>query len=572
MAAVRQKTGGVDQNAFFDMRADYDAAKVNKSRYFRNRRIPTMGAGADYHIRNERDLMASIELSREFERNEPVCRQGVRRLVSNVGLGEATYDPDTGSDALDDYLRERVSNWWNDRDLCDFAQDHSIAEMADIGFARIIFDGDFFAMPIPDEDRDSLLRVQCHEAHRVRTPSKAKKYRGVCGAWKNHRGVRHKYSITREHKHPADMVKVDEVETYDTFETAEDGTKWRKILHCHNPERFGQSRGFGHLLPVVSQIGMRDDHEFAELVKAQTAACITFFEKYDIAAIDVFQQLLEAGVLAADQKLSFGAPNGDNTIDMAPGRMIPGFPGKELQAFSPNIPGPGFFEMSRKLLTYLAVNLDIPLMVLLLDASEANFSSFRNMMDQARMTFARIHTWFTKQFHRPIANMLIREMLRADDKELLQFRKSEKDRPRLKSSRIFNHKWHAKAHPYIQPVQDATRHVIDRANGNVSEAQYHASRGQDWKQFWKGNINQRGWIIDHAVQAKAKAIAAAPDELKAEVASLPLQTWANLPMPERISISLALSDKADDSDSKSGPDRNAPADQTKPEPAKAIAQ
>ena len=54
------------------------------------------------------------------------------------------------------------------------------------------------------------------------------------------------------------------------------------------------------------------------------------------------------------------------------------------------------------LLGILAVNLDLPLCVFLLDASETNYSGFRGAIDQARQRWREIQSWMMGSFHGPV--------------------------------------------------------------------------------------------------------------------------------------------------------------------------
>jgi len=57
----------------------------------------------------------------------------------------------------------------------------------------------------------------------------------------------------------------------------------------------------------------------------------------------------------------------------------------------------------------LAVNLDLPLCVFLLDASETNYSGFRGAIDQARQRWREIQSWMMGSFHRPVYEWKVRQ-------------------------------------------------------------------------------------------------------------------------------------------------------------------
>ena len=149
--------------AFVDLRADYNAAKSSR---FRRTRAGVTGAGraADYHYRLEPDFLRMLELSRDFQRNDVVVGQGVRRLVDNVIQDGITLDPQTGSENADTELGQRWTEWSRDRDRCDLAGELTFHAMERLVLQQTIVDGDIFVLP---QRRGSLQLI---EAHRVRTP------------------------------------------------------------------------------------------------------------------------------------------------------------------------------------------------------------------------------------------------------------------------------------------------------------------------------------------------------------------------------------------------------------------
>ena len=82
--------------------------------------------------------------------------------------------------------------------------------------------------------------------------------------------------------------------------------------------------------------------------------------------------------------------------------LLPPFPPVQDSSHVPTLPGLQFFEHSQMLLGILAVNLDLPLCVFLLDASETNYSGFRGAIDQARQRWREIQSWMMGSFHGPV--------------------------------------------------------------------------------------------------------------------------------------------------------------------------
>ena len=115
--------------------------------------------------------------------------------------------------------------------------------------------------------------------------------------------------------------------------------------------------------PVKNSI----DLQFANLVAAKIQSCYTILREMDTGA----PTLPFAGG-GDHSETTETRPDGETRTltDIAPGFEIYGYKGEKLRGFVPTLPGLQFFEHSQMLLGILAVNLDLPLCVFLLDASE----------------------------------------------------------------------------------------------------------------------------------------------------------------------------------------------------------
>ncbi len=494
-----------------EVRAEYDAARYRSNRFLRQVSLPVNGASADYHIRNQRWFLTMVELARHFERNEPLIRQAVRRLVCNVNVGGMQLDPDTGDPEVDEHLRSRWQEWSSQPSVCHAAGKLTFEQMADLGLARVVIDGDFFALPL----RDGTL--QTLEAHRCRTPDRARRDRGVCGVILDNRARPVAYTFTREPVDPNEQVRVADVRRVPAVDA--DGN--RLVFHVYNPERFSQTRGITALAPVTTVLGMRDDLDFAMLVKAQVSACVAFFRERELGSM----ASSDGSELGEQTSSTWADGTGFTQTSLHPGMILQGEPGEKLSGFSPSIPSEPYFEHVRLLLTYLAVNLDLPLIVLLLDAREANFSSYRNVIDQARATYGKIQSWFASQFHAEVYRWKVRQWL-LNDPELQAF-------ARTKSvADLMRHRWNPVGWPYIQPVHDATANLLELANGMTSPRRFAAKRGTDWVVLAREIVEDRAFAIRLAAEAARQL----SDELGVDV------HWRDLiPTPTAQGIRLALS-------------------------------
>jgi len=440
------------------MRADYGMTKPSRFKRDRHGFNPA-GSGADFHIRSQPEFLRMIELAREMEREDPLLRQAIRRVVNNIQTGAATPDPQTGDDEVNKILFDDWQEWGNDPLRCHEKGTMTWRRMTNVGLGRTFIDGDYSGLPLASE------RIQTLEAHRMRTPESSKISRGVCGVESNNEGRPIRYWITKESVDPTRPAKVSEVTPYDAIDS--DGHQ--QFFHVFDPERFSLSRGITRLAQVYDIRGMTDDVEFAQLVKQQVAACVAYAEKWETGSERPKSSTIGDGPLEHDL---WGDGTPRELVNMVPGKILRSYPGQSWEALNPNMPGDGYHKQISNLLTYFAVALDLPRVVLLLDASDSNFSSYRNVMLEARKTYREIQVWHVNSWHAPVWRWRCRVLLKRNPALQRFVEKNGPDGLRL----LTKHVWNPPGWDYIEPVADATRWQIELGNGMTSWRRFYAHR------------------------------------------------------------------------------------------------
>ncbi|MEP3481610.1 MAG: phage portal protein [Fuerstiella sp.] len=437
----------------------------------KNRMAGPGGADGNHQITNQAAYLKSIAFARMMENNDPAVFSAVNRLVNNCNVGQMTPEPDTGSSDLNAKLQEDWSDYASNPELCDHGRKWDYETQADVTFRRVMIDGDLAA--IPQEDA-TVIHL---EGHRIQGPTYGRKDRGVCGV--EYSGNRpSKYWLTKANPSYGHVVKVSDVNPLDAF----NGDGWPNVFHVFAPKMFTLNRGFSALGACGSIGARRDDLEFATVLKAQTANCVTFIESIDDG--ELVKLLLSGGALAKED------PNEDlgdtyyeadsagysmGTADIHPGRVLRPKFGRKLTMDTPNIPGDGQLELNLLLLQYLAMCWDLPLSVLMLDARHANFTTFRGIMDQSREAFKKHQQWFAAAYHRPRYRNWLRLKAQTDS-DVKQFLRSEKSVSDFRRSKLFRHKWQAAAWKYYHPVDDAKGDLLQLANGMQTFDQYARKR------------------------------------------------------------------------------------------------
>ena len=106
----------------------------------------------------------------------------------------------------------------------------------------------------------------------------------------------------------------------------------------------------------------------------------------------------------------------------------------------------------RLILTLIGINLGLPLVMVLMDASETNFSGWRGAVDQARLGFRQNQKRLINRFHKPVYLWKVRQWMAEDAALRRAAARSDVN--------IFAHRWNPPTWPYIQPLQDATADLL----------------------------------------------------------------------------------------------------------------
>jgi capsid protein len=504
---------------FRDLRGDYSAAKQSR---FRRRRtgLAPMGSGADYHYRSEADYLRIMETARDMDRNDCVVGQIIDRAVANEIQDGFTLSPLTG----DNKLNQDLAAWWYeesiDADKCDLA-------------GELAFWGQEQAVSRAEKIDGSILglgtvggQIELVEAHRLRTPTYNKKANIVHGVeldLTTRRPLR--YWLTADDVGTGQAaLKINDFRPVD----ARDADGLRQVFHPRLVKRPTQTRGISALSPIFDIVGMHDDIQFAQLLQKQIVTCFAIFREREAN----FQQMLAAGLQPGAKTEALPDGTEREIVGMGPGREFVGFPGEKFKLDSPRVPSPEFFPHCKLILTLIGINLGLPLVMVLMDGSETNFSGWRGAVDQARMGFRTNQRRLAEQWHTPIYLWRLRRRI-AEEPALRSAAAS-------KEISIYHHRWNMPTWPYIQPLQDASADLLRVRNALISQRRRCAERNMEWADLLVEICEDNAALI-----AKAHETA---EQLNEKHPGLNV-TWreiANLPTPDGVQIGITTGETGDE--------------------------
>jgi lambda family phage portal protein len=498
-------------DGFEGMRADFAAAKYSR---FRRQRIGllSIGSGAYWHYRVPSEYLRIMEYARDMDRNDCIVGQTVDRAVSNEVRSGLHPDPKTGVDAVNVELRDRWHTWAKDRDQCDVTGEHSFHSMERLADRAVKVDGDIFGLPLKEGS------LQMVEGHRARTPVSTTR-NVVHGVMLDERRKPIEYWFTKDDVDPMQAVRlVSQMERY----SARDADGKRQVFHVYNPKRMTQSRGVSAFAPIFDLLGMFEDVNFAKMVQQQIVSCFAVFHQRDL-------NYQSDDAAATGETTSENLPADGSTRllqGIAPGMEVFGKPGEKLEGFSPNVPNAEFFPHVRLILTLIGVNLGLPLILVLLDASETNFSAWRGAVDQARQGFDDNQRTLVERFHDPVYRWKVDQWI-AEDPAL---RAAAKEL----GAAIYKHTWSKPGWPYIDPLKDSQADLLRQRNALISPRRLQAERGREWTDVATEIVEDNAFAIALAKKAAKQINAQFPDDDPVHWREL-----ISLPTPEGTKVSIA---------------------------------
>lgn len=467
----------------------------------RLRGVNAAGSGADWHYASESVFFRAIERARQFDLTNMIVGQAVNRVCDNVLQEGLVLDPDTGDDKLDADLSERWDAWRMDPGQCDIRGAMPFEALTWSAMRAMQVDGDALGL-LTDQGK-----LQVIEAHRLRTPKNTAK------------NVVHGVLIDELTAEPLEYwVTKKEIGVNGRIERVSDMIRIKRrneagelvALHLFNPKRISQSRGISVFLPVTFPISLHDDVQFAALVQQQTVSCVAILR--NIVAGGAPMAAPEGRGLTVQEVLTDGSTR--TVAGLSPGMEVIGRVGETVSLASPNVPSPTFKEHAELVLSIIAVNLGIPLAVLLLDPSKTNFSGWRGAIDQARYGFRKLQGIMRDQWYTPVYRWQLSRWIAADAALAGQFG--------TLGAAIYKHKFNAPRWAYIEPLKDAQGDDLKLQKAHISPRRWCAERlSLDWGSHVREVFADRKEFVIAAIKTAEEI----NQELKTDVTWRELCAW-----------------------------------------------
>lgn len=454
------------------------------------------------------DLQTLTARSRDLKRNNGLMAGGMQTYRDNI-VG-ATLRLSAKPDAvLLGWDRERARQWanlteakfrtWFETSECDAARTLNGLGLTLQALGGAMENGDALALPLwlPRAGQKWGTRLQMVESDRLRTPLELSGRDNIRG------GIEFDFygapvaAYVLKH-HPGDFLSVRAASQ--EYERIPFFTTWgrRRVLHLHDKERTGQSRGRPIVAAVLKDFHMAGKYSTNELQASLTNSLVAAFLESDM---DQTESEAVFGADVAETWKSFVSrkPSVRQTEGAA---ILPLPPGAKLNSFQPNRPNAAFEAFMLAVLRNIAAGMNMPYELLVKDFSKTNYSSARASLLEAWRYFNGRRRWLSDYWLREVYALWLEEAVNAGEIEAPGFYENKYAYCRARF--IFG------GRGWVDPVKDATASELRVRNFVSTLEQECAEQGLDYEEVLDQRMLEQQMMRERGLSMPAPNGAAQP--------------------------------------------------------------
>lgn len=449
------------------------------------RRWTPLAGSADADLLPELGTIRSR--SRDLARNHGVADGAQQTLVDNIvgsglrlksrplwkALGWTQDQAEEWSNGV-----EALWSIWSESNWCDAARALNFHGLTTQAYRAGFVNGEALALPLWLPKRvaagaPAATCIQLVEADRLANPNhqpdsdrlrggiEIDEYGGAVAYWirKTHPGDR--YWLSTGFSSDAERIPA--------------FTPWgrMRVIHVHDKERTGQSRGKPGLASVLRQFKVLGDYTNAELKAAVVNSMVAMVTESAVGQEGLVELL--AGNPDALKSYQDGLANrGRSGIDFNAGMIVPLALGEKLNSFTPGRPSTAFEPFVLSLFRHVAAGLNLPYELLLKDFSKTNYSSARAALLEAWRFFKGRRKWIATYWAQPVFELWFEEMVQQGAIEAPDFY--------AKRALYCRAKWLGDGRGWIDPLKEAQAAEKRMTLGLTNLEDESAEQGQDWEE------------------------------------------------------------------------------------------
>lgn len=346
--------------------------------------------------------------------------------------------------------------------------------LSNLALTGAFVDGDALALPIwkPRPDGRWSTRIKLISAARLQTPPSLIAREDIRGGIHfDGDGAPLGYYILK--RDPGDRFSMFGYKAgIEEFEYVPAFTPWgrRRVIHLHDKEATGQSRGKPILAAVMREFHMAGKYSSNELQAAVSSSLIAAFLESDL------DNEASGALFGEDPRGEWNksVKEARNIKKLEGAAVIPLPAGAKVTPFVPGRPNQAFEAFMLAVLRHIAAGLNMPYELLLKDFSHTNYSSARAALLEAWRYFNGRRRWMVDNWLKPIYELWLEEAVNAGEINAPGFYQNRYAYSRCRF--IFGGKG------WVDPVKEAQAAVLRMAAGLSTMEQECAEQGLDYEE------------------------------------------------------------------------------------------
>lgn len=433
------------------------------------------------------DLGMLAARSRDLGRNNGLMASAQQTLRDNI-IGSVLRLSASPDYRLLDWTREQAREWsntteakfrsWADTTNCDAAATHTLLGLSLQALGGALLNGDAIALPLwlPQPGQAWSTRLMLIEADRLCTPLHLAHRSDIRGGIEfNAYGAPVAYHILKQH--PGDIYAFGATAGLQEWERIPARTEFGRlrVIHLHDKERTGQSRGKPVVSAVMREIRMAGDYAHNELQASVTNSLVAAFLETDLDAES-------AAALFGSEPRSVWVRNsaeakaaGLLTKKLRSGAITNLPPGTRINTVAPGRPNPSFEAFMLATLRHIAAGMNLPYELLLKDFSKTSYSSARASMLEAWRYFNGRRRWLVDTWLKPVYELWLEEAVNTGHVQAPDYYQNRYAYQRARF--IFG------GRGWVDPVKEATAAQIRIECGLSTLEKECAEQGEDYEEI-----------------------------------------------------------------------------------------
>jgi len=264
------------------------------------------------------------------------------------------------------------------------------------------------------------------------------------------------------------------------------------VLHLHDKERTGQSRGKPIVASVLREFRMLGKYGTTELqanIAGSLIAAVLESNMSQEAVAELFTSGSDRlGVAEGDAEGYYRKSLAEYQATLKGGAIIPIPVGTKLTGFNPGRPNQAFDAFVTSFLRYIAAGLNLPYELVSKDFSKVNYSSARAALLEAWRHFLGRRRWLKDHWLDPSYNLWMEEAVNTGQLDAPDFYENRYAYTRCR--------WIFSGRGWVDPVKEANAAKIRIAAGLSTHEIECAEQGNDWEEVFEQSARERQRRID----------------------------------------------------------------------------